>query len=235
MNRPSAVSLNLCAGSENSENGRLDMYLFFRKLLSIFFHIKYKINVMNADNIPAMKGGCVIACNHQSYADPPMIAAVIRGKFSFMAKEELFKNPFFGWLIRRCGAFPVSRGSGDDTPIRMSVEAIQKNRFLVIFPEGTRSKDGVIGRMKSGVVLIAAQANAPVLPVCIRYGEKHRVDINIGELIPAEDVHIDEEDRHSMRRAAKRIGDSLLSLQKEIYEAAGEPLPVPAGKKDEAE
>ncbi|MBR5090340.1 MAG: 1-acyl-sn-glycerol-3-phosphate acyltransferase [Ruminiclostridium sp.] len=202
------------------------MYLFFRKLLSIFFHIKYRINVMHAENIPAMKGGYIIACNHQKYADPPMVAAVIRGKFSFMAKEELFKNPFFGWLIRRCGAFPVLRGSGDDAPIRDSVNALKNNRILVIFPEGTRSKDGVIGRMKSGVVLIASQSAVPVLPVCIRYGGKRDVDIDFGELIPAEELHIDENDRRSMRRSAKRIGDSLLSLQKEIYDAAGEPLPV---------
>lgn len=203
------------------------MYLFFRRLLSIFFHIKYKINLMSAENIPDMKGGYIIACNHQSYADPPMIAAVIRGKFSFMAKEELFKkNPFFAWLIRRCGAFPVARGSGDDAPIQTSVEAVRKNRILVIFPEGTRSKDGSIGRMKSGVVLIASQAGVPVLPVCIRYSGKNRVDVNIGELIPAEELRIDEADRRSMRNAAKKIGDSLVSLQKEIYDAAGEPVPV---------
>ena len=205
------------------------MYLFFRKLLSIFFHIKYSINLMNPGNIPDMKGGYIIACNHQSYADPPMIAAIIRGKFSFMAKEELFKkNPFFAWLIRRCGAFPVSRGSGDDAPIRTSIEAVRKNRILVIFPEGTRSKDGTIGRMKSGVVLIASQANVPVLPICIRYKDKKHVDINIGELIPAEDMRIDENDRRSMRNAAKRIGDSLVSLQSQIYSASGDPLPVPA-------
>lgn len=209
------------------------MYLFFRKLLSIIFHIKYKINLMHPENIPSAKGGYIIACNHQKYADPPMVSAVIRGKFSFMAKEELFKNPFFGWLIRRCGAFPVARGSGDDAPIRASIEAVQKGRILVIFPEGKRSKDGCIGRMKSGVVLIASQAGAPVLPVCIRYGEKHRVDINIGELIPAEKLKIDENDRKSMRKISKRLGDSMLSLQKEIYDNAGLPLPTPETEKPE--
>lgn len=202
------------------------MYLFFRKLLSIFFHIKYKINVMHPENIPSLKGGYIIACNHQKYADPPMVAAVIRGKFSFMAKEELFRNPFFGWLIRRCGAFPVVRGSGDDAPIRDSINAVEKGRILVIFPEGTRSKDGTIGRMKSGVVLIASQAGVPVLPVCIRYGNKNVVDINFGEMIPAENMKIDENDRRSMRNISKRLGDSLLTLQKEIYDAAGLPVPV---------
>ena len=210
------------------------MYLFFRKLLSIFFHIKYRINVMHPENIPSLKGGYIIACNHQRYADPPMVAAVIRGKFSFMAKEELFRNPFFGWLIRRCGAFPVVRGSGDDAPIRDSINAVEKGRILVIFPEGTRSKDGTIGRMKSGVVLIASQAGVPVLPACIRYGDKGAVDINFGELIPADKLKIDENDRRSMRTISKRLGDSMISLQKEIYDAAGLPVPVKE-KKEQAE
>ena len=210
------------------------MYLFFRKLLSIFFHIKYKINVIDPQNIPDLKGGYIIACNHQRYADPPMLAAVIRGKFSFIAKEELFRNPFFGWLIRRCGAFPVARGAGDDAPIKMSIEALEKGRIFVIFPEGMRSKTGVIGRMKSGVVLIASQAGVPVLPACIRYGEKHVVDVAFGEMIPAEDLKIDENDRRSMRRSAKRLGDAITGLQKKIYDQAGLPLPT-AEKADKAE
>ena len=197
------------------------MYLFFRKLVSIFFHIKYKINVINEENIPDMKGGYIIACNHQSYADPPLMAAIIRGKFSFMAKEELFKNPFFAWLIRRCGAFPVARGSGDDTPINTALEVIKKGRIFVIFPEGTRSKDGTIGRVKSGIALIASEANAPVLPVCVRYKNKKEIDVNIGKLIPAHEVHIDEEDRKSMRKVSNRIHEELVGLQEEIFAHAG--------------
>ncbi len=197
------------------------MYLFFRKLVSIFFHIKYKINVINEENIPDMKGGYIIACNHQSYADPPLMAAIIRGKFSFMAKEELFKNPFFAWLIRRCGAFPVTRGSGDDTPINTALEVIKKGRIFVIFPEGTRSKDGTIGRVKSGIALIASEANAPVLPVCVRYKNKKEIDVNIGKLIPAHEVHIDEEDRKSMRKVSNRIHEELVGLQEEIFAHAG--------------
>lgn len=194
------------------------MYLFFRKLLSIFFHIKYKISVINEENIPDLKGGYIIAANHQKYVDPPLIASVIRGKFSFMAKEELFKNPFFSWLIRRCGAFPVSRGAGDDTAINTALEVIKKGRIFVIFPEGTRSKDGTIGRVKSGIALIASEAAAPVLPVCIRYRGKRDIDVNIGKLIPAEEVHIDEEDRKSMRRVSNRIHDELIALQQEIFD-----------------
>ena len=169
-----------------------------------------------------MKGGYIIASNHQSYTDPPLIAAVIRGKFSFIAKEELFKNPFFSFLIKRCGAFPVERGSGDEAPILKAIETLEKGRIFVIFPEGARSKDGTIGRMKSGVVLIASKAEAPVLPVCIRYKDKKHIDVNIGKMIPAEELRINEEDRSSMRNSANRLKNELLSLQQEIFSADGQ-------------
>ncbi|MBQ8930913.1 MAG: 1-acyl-sn-glycerol-3-phosphate acyltransferase, partial [Ruminiclostridium sp.] len=72
-------------------------------------HIKHRIKVFGKENLPhknGIKGGYIIACNHQEYSDPPLIAAVIKSKFSFMAKSELFKNKLFAWLIRKCGAFP---------------------------------------------------------------------------------------------------------------------------------
>lgn len=194
------------------------MYLFFRKLLSIVFHIKYKITVHHPENIPEMKGGYIIASNHLKMLDPPMIAACIKGKFSFMAKDEIFhKNPFITFVITKCGAFPVVRGSGDEAPIQKAVEVLGEGRIFVIFPEGTRSKDGNLGRVKSGIALIASQAAAPVLPVCLKYTGKRKVDLTIGELIPADELKIDPDDRKSMRNVSKRIQGELQSLHDELF------------------
>lgn len=194
------------------------MYLFFRKLLSIVFHIKYKITVHHPENIPEMKGGYIIASNHLKMLDPPIIAACIKGKFSFMAKDEIFhKNPFITFVITKCGAFPVVRGSGDEAPIQKAVEVLGEERIFVIFPEGTRSKDGNLGRVKSGIALIASQAAAPVLPVCLKYTGKRKVDLTIGELIPADELKIDPDDRKSMRNVSKRIQGELQSLHDELF------------------
>lgn len=194
------------------------MYLFFRKLLSIVFHIKYKIKVHHPENIPDMEGGYIIASNHLKMLDPPMIAACIRGKFSFMAKDEIFhKNPFITFVITRCGAFPVVRGSGDEAPVQKAVEVLGEKRIFVIFPEGTRSKDGNLGRVKSGIALIASQAAAPVLPVCLKYTGKRGVDVAIGKLIPADDLKIDPDDRKSMRNVSKRIQGELQNLHDELF------------------
>ena len=102
-------------------------YSIARCLVQFYFRIKYRFTIYNKSKLPhlgedSMRGGYIIACNHQKFADPPAIAAVVRGRFSFMAKDELFrKNKLFTWLIKMCGAFPVVRGAGDNSVIDNSV------------------------------------------------------------------------------------------------------------------
>ena len=148
-------------------------YSFLRNCARLFYIIVYNIHVIGGENIPSQKGGYIIASNHVSNNDPPVVGITFRGKYTFMAKEELFhKNPLFSWLIKRLGAFPVKRGAKDTSAIDKALESLKEGRIFVIFPEGTRSKDGTLGRAKSGVTLIAAQAKVPVVPVFIKYGRK---------------------------------------------------------------
>ena len=207
-------------------------YEFARKcLVSPAMHIKNRIKVIGKENLPhknGVKGGYIIACNHLSYSDPILIAAIIKAKFSFMAKSELFeKNKIFSWLIKKCGAFPVVRGAGDNTAIDKAISDIKDGRAFVIFPEGTRSKDGNIGRAKSGIAVIAGMATAPVLPVCIKYGKKgfrRRAWISVGEMIPAEQIAIKSDDRREVKRVSNLIMDNIKQLMDGMGEY-GEPLP----------
>ncbi len=214
------------------------VYEFFRKFVWIGMHIKHRITVIGGDNRPyrhKIKGGYIIACNHQEYSDPPLIAAVNRAKFSFMAKSELFeKNKLFAWLIRRCGAFPVVRGAGDDSAIDHAVKDLESGRAFVIFPEGTRSKDGNIGRARSGIAVIAGKSGAPVLPMCIKYGKKgfrRRAYISIGEMIPAEEIKMKSDDRAELRRVSELIINNIKQLMDGMSEY-GEPLPTQYRPKD---
>lgn len=147
------------------------MYYLAKFVVKVFFKILYSLHYEGKENIP--KDTTVIyACNHRSNADPPLLGAGARGKFAFMAKEELFKNKLFAWLIRSLGAFPVARGKGDTGVIDTAVERLNNNRSLMIFPEGTRSKDGKVGKGHTGAALIAVKADKPIIPVGICYGEK---------------------------------------------------------------
>lgn len=157
----------------------------------------YNVKVEGKENLPE-KPGFIIASNHRSYADPPLLAVTsMCAKFSFVAKEELFRNRFFGWLIRKLGAFPVERGRGDMKVISDSIERLGEGRNLVIFPEGTRSMDGKLGRGKTGVALIAAKSGADVVPAAIifngKLGFRKKITVRYGKPIHFNEISVDKE------------------------------------------
>ena len=122
-------------------------YSFLRNCARLFYIIVYHIHVIGGENIPKEKGGYIIASNHVSNNDPPVVGITFKGKYTFMAKEELFEiNPIFSWLISKLGAFPVRRGAKDNTAIEKALESLGEGRIFVIFTESHRSKDGALGR-----------------------------------------------------------------------------------------
>lgn len=132
----------------------------------LLFGWLFRLKVSGLENIPA--GGAIIAPNHQSVWDIPLIGLALCGRrVHFMAKSELFQNPVFGWLIRTLLAFPVKRGTPDRTAIRNAIELLKQEELVVVFPEGTRRKNGELGKPEAGLSLIAAKAGVPIIPVGI--------------------------------------------------------------------
>lgn len=195
-------------------------YSFLRNCARLFYIIVYHIVVIGGENIPKEKGGYIIASNHVSNNDPPVVGITFKGKYTFMAKQELFEiSPLFTWLITKLGAFPVKRGAKDSSAIDRALESLKEGRIFVIFPEGTRSKDGTLGHAKSGVTLIAAQAKVPVVPVYIKYGRKkfrRNIYISIGEKIPAERFDVDISDRKMLKAVSATIMDEIAKLQENM-------------------
>ncbi len=140
-------------------------------MVRVAFYIAYSLRFEGRENVPTDET-VIFASNHRTYADPPLVAAGAKGRHSFMAKEELFRNKLFAWLIRSLGAFPVSRGKGDIAVIDTAVERLENGSNLMIFPEGTRSKDGKVHRGHTGAALIAARSGKKIVPVGIVFGEK---------------------------------------------------------------
>lgn len=195
-------------------------YSFLRNCARLFYIIVYHIHVIGGENIPREKGGYIIASNHVSNNDPPVVGITFKGKYTFMAKEELFHmNPIFTWLITKLGAFPVKRGAKDTSAIDKALESLKEGRIFVIFPEGTRSKDGTLGRAKSGVTLIAAQAKVPVVPVYVKYDRKkfrQNIYISIGKMIPAEHFDVDISDRRMLKQVSATIMNEIALLQENM-------------------
>ncbi len=172
------------------------MFYICKWLVWIAMKIAFSVKLEGRENIPK-DTNCIFASNHRTNADPPLISCGLKGKHSFMAKEELFKNKLFGWLIRNLGAFPVSRGKGDTAVLDTAVERLENGSNLMIFPEGTRSKDGKVHRGHSGAAVIAARSGKPVIPVGIVFGEKlkfrTKITVKYGNpIIPADYVEVSD-------------------------------------------
>ena len=137
-----------------------------RFIFRIVFGIMFRPKIIGSENLPA-SGAFILSANHVSNWDPPILATFIEREVCYMAKEELFKNPVFAAAIRALHVFPVKRGAADKNAIKNAVKVLKDGGCLGLFPEGTRSKTGKLGKAESGVSLIAAMTKAPIIPAAI--------------------------------------------------------------------
>jgi len=161
------------------------LWRVFCWVVRIIISIVLDIHVVGRQNVPA-QGAFIIASNHLSWVDVPLIPAFIKRRIVYMAKEETFQGNL-AWLVRFLGAFPVKRGEADRQSIRAADEQLKAGRILGMFPEGTRSRIGKMGKAHAGLGMIALRSDVPVIPVAIWGTEKAfkkfrpHVTITIGE------------------------------------------------------
>jgi 1-acyl-sn-glycerol-3-phosphate acyltransferase len=122
--------------------------------------------VFGAENVP-VEGPLIVACNHISYFDPPVLGCLCPRRIRYMAKKELFEVPILGPVIRALGAYSVDRRGSAMGAIKRSLRVLEAGGVVGIFPEGTRNRSGAIAP-QSGVALLASLAQVPVVPACIR-------------------------------------------------------------------
>jgi 1-acyl-sn-glycerol-3-phosphate acyltransferase len=137
-----------------------------RALLLAFFRVMLRYRVCGLENVPKA-GPLLIVSNHLSNADPPLLGVTLERPVTFMAKEELFRQPLVGYVLKRVGGFPVNRGRVNLEVVRLAYRLLGAGNALVIFPEGRRSRTGGLQIANHGAAQIAVRAHAPVLPVAI--------------------------------------------------------------------
>lgn len=169
------------------------------------------------------EGGILIVANHQSFLDPVLIGVCTCRALHPMARDTLFRNRFFSWLIRSINAFPVRRGERDVGAIREAIQRLRSGQAILVFPEGTRTRDGSIAEFRPGVSLISRRAGVPIVPVVIDGAfeawprhrlcpRPHRIMVMFGNPIPVEmQKEIGE------RMFATYLRDRLLELQREAH------------------
>jgi 1-acyl-sn-glycerol-3-phosphate acyltransferase len=138
-------------------------YVLFRRTMILLCRLLFGYTLHGGDRVPA-EGPLVVASNHGQYADPVLVCVAVPRRLQWMAKKELFVFPFKEFF-RFIGSFPVDREGGGRAAIRAAIAYLAEGWALGIFPEGTHRGDGASRQAKSGVVVLAARGNAPVLPV----------------------------------------------------------------------
>lgn len=143
------------------------LYKIGRFLLRLFYHNFCKLKYIDNDKIPKT-GGIILASNHVSYHDPFVVGTVLKKRrINFMAKKELFEHKFMGKFITIMGAFPVERDKVDRKAIKKALNLLKNGEAVGMFPEGTRSTDGTVGKGKHGTAMISLMANVPIVPTAI--------------------------------------------------------------------
>ncbi|WP_449536769.1 lysophospholipid acyltransferase family protein [Ferdinandcohnia sp. Marseille-Q9671] len=144
----------------------MNLYSFARGLVGAIIKPLYRFEVIGRENIPT-DGGVLICSNHIDNLDPPVVGVTSPRPIHFMAKAELFKVPVLGSILPKINAFPVKRGMSDREALRTALKLLKDGNVLGIFPEGTRSKDGNLGKGLSGVGFFALRTDCVVVPCAI--------------------------------------------------------------------
>jgi 1-acyl-sn-glycerol-3-phosphate acyltransferase len=169
-------------------------YRLVRMIGLVLFSVLFGLKREGYRHIP-LRGGVLLVSNHQSYLDPIVVTFATGRRVNFMAKEELFHNPIFAYIIRKFGAFPLKRTAFDRGAFVHAVQLLREGKVLAVFGEGTRSKSGHLGALREGPVRIARRAGVPIAPVVIsgtgrvlppgsRFPRGGTISLRVGSLLP---------------------------------------------------
>jgi len=141
-------------------------------LLFLILKLFFRFQVKGREYIPK-KGGFILASNHISYLDPMVLGVACPRLLNFMAKQDLFRNPLFSWLISTVGSFPVKRESVDISALKEAMQRLRNGKALLLFPEGRRGEvSAVTSQPQGGVGFLATKVNVTVVPAFIKGTEK---------------------------------------------------------------
>lgn len=161
-------------------------YKLVKYICYLFLRFIYRWEVEGRENIPE-QGPLIVISNHTSLMDPVLVGVALPRTIHYMAKEELFDIPVLKWIIIGLRAFPVRRGVSDRAALKKSLQILNNNEVLGIFPEGKRSLDGSLNPFQGGAAMLSIKTGAPILPVAIIFNKSSfrgsRVKVKFGKPI----------------------------------------------------
>lgn len=159
------------------------LYTILYCIIWPFFNLVHPCKAIGRANIP--EGGALVCANHTALNDPLFIVFAFRHKYQLhpMAKAEFMSIPVLGWLLKKAGVFAVERGKSDVGAIKMAMKYLKTGEKVLMFPEGTRHKDGDVRDAKAGAAMLAIRTGVPIVPVYVPAKKKWfgRTPVVIGE------------------------------------------------------
>lgn len=192
------------------------LYSIAKAIAWVLFHTVYPVTVHDRERL-FLTGPCILIANHLSGLDPICVAHAVKGEeITYLAKKEVMQGRFSGWLLRSLHAIPVDRHNFDMAAMRACMQALNEDRVLGIFPEGTRYKKGNMEELEAGVAILALRSQVPVVPVYIHGKLKpfRRIHCYAGAPIPMDDLREKGVGRDSSDELLKRIASLYADFEK---------------------
>jgi 1-acyl-sn-glycerol-3-phosphate acyltransferase len=194
-------------------------WIFFRLLFGIYFRWR----VLGAENVPKT-GGVILAANHASYADPPLVGAGLDRDINYLARQSLFRFPIIGRLLSSWNSVPVDRDGGGAKGLKIILDRLLGGAGIILFPEGTRSHDGKLQPAQPGIGLVVAKSNALVVPVRVfgtyeAWGRNRkvplpkRITVRYGEPMRFEKLRAEAKNcsRERLKEIYQQIADEIMT------------------------
>lgn len=190
----------------------MNLYAIGKGLVKTALTPLYRFEIIGAEKFPN-NGGILLCSNHIHALDPPVVGMTAPRTVHFMAKEELFKLPILGPILPKVNAFPVKRGMSDREALRAALKILKNGDVVGLFPEGTRSTDGVLKKGLSGAGFFALRGNADVMPCAIigPYKAFRKVKVVYGEPILMEPFR-------ERKASAEEVTEVIMSRIQEILD-----------------
>jgi 1-acyl-sn-glycerol-3-phosphate acyltransferase len=197
-------------------------YRIARFAVRSFWKLLFGLRVYGQRNL-RFREHFIFASNHISYADPPIVGSCLNREVSFVAKKELFRNRLFGWLIRSFNAIPIDRDEIDRSTLRLLISKLRSKESVLMFPEGTRSRNGELGTFKGGIGFLSLHTGTTVVPLLVRGSNglgrcltrRERLELYIGPPIRLPADYEPEDKKLDYRLLNQMVFETMRMMQDE--------------------
>ena len=193
-------------------------WMGFRALYALYFRWR----VLHPEHVPET-GAVLLASNHASFLDPPLVGSGLHRECSFLARDTLFRFGLSRWLLNHWQAVPLDRDGGGASGMKRIVAALNNGRAVILFPEGTRTRDGQLQPVRSGVGMIVIKSEAPVVPVrvwgtfeaygrAVRFPKPVRVTVKYGEPLHFRELRAEAKEcsKERLKAIYQQIADEIM-------------------------